>query len=52
MEQAVKQNADGILLAPANSFSLVDSCHAVKEQQIPKTLLPASAQATIWHYMM
>ena len=42
IEQAVKQNADGILLAPANSFSLVDSCHAVKEQQIPLVLIDSS----------
>ena len=42
IEQAVKQNADGILLAPANSFSLVDSCHAAKEQQIPLVLIDSS----------
>lgn len=42
IEQAVKQDADGILLAPANSFSLVDSCHAVKEQQIPLVLIDSS----------
>ena len=42
MEQAVKQGADGILLAPASSSSLVDSCHAAREQQIPLVLIDSS----------
>ena len=42
MEQAVEQNADGILLAPANSSSLVDSCHTAMEQQIPLVLIDSS----------
>ena len=42
MEQAMEQGADGILLAPANSTSLVDSCHAVKEQQISLVLIDSS----------
>lgn len=42
MEQAIGQNADGILLAPANSASLVDSCHTAKEQQIPLVLIDSS----------
>ncbi|MCO7153896.1 substrate-binding domain-containing protein [Anaerobutyricum hallii] len=33
MEKAVKEGADGILLAPANSNSLVDSCEKVRKKK-------------------
>lgn len=42
INQAIAGNADGILLAPANSTSLTDSCHAIKEQQIPLVLIDSS----------
>lgn len=42
MEQAMAQGADGILLAPASSTALVESCHTAKEQQIPVVLIDSS----------
>lgn len=42
LDQAMEEDADGILLAPANSTSLVDPCHAVREQQIPLVLIDSS----------
>lgn len=42
MEQAVKEGADGILLAPSNSTSLIDNCKAVKDQEIPLVLIDSS----------
>lgn len=42
IDQAMAEDADGILLAPANSTALVDSCHSVKEQQIPLVLIDSS----------
>lgn len=42
IQQALDADADGILLAPASSGSLVDSCHTVKEQEIPLVLIDSS----------
>lgn len=42
IDQAMAEDADGILLAPANSTALVDSCHSVKEQQLPLVLIDSS----------
>lgn len=46
MDEAVKQGADGILLAPANSSSLVDSCEKVHESEIPLVLIDSSINST------
>ena len=42
LEQAVEEGADGILLAPANSTALIDSCKAVKDAQLPLVLIDSS----------
>lgn len=34
IEKAQQQGADGILLAPANSNTLVESCQEIKDQNI------------------
>ena len=46
MEKAVKEGADGILLAPANSNSLVDSCEKVRKKKIPVVLIDSSINST------
>lgn len=46
MEQAVKDGADGILLAPANSNSLVDTCQKVREKDIPLVLIDSSVNSS------
>ena len=46
MEEAVKEGADGILLAPANSNSLVDSCEKVRKKKIPVVLIDSSINST------
>ena len=43
---AVKEGADGILLAPANSNSLVDSCEKVRKKKIPVVLIDSSINST------
>lgn len=42
MDQAIKEDADGILLAPANSDSLVESCKTAKDNEIPLVLIDSS----------
>ena len=42
MNQAMEQGADGILLAPADSNSLADSCQKVREKEIPVVLIDSS----------
>lgn len=42
IDEAVEENADGILLAPANSSSLTDSCQKVQDQEIPLVLIDSS----------
>ena len=42
MEQAVAQGADGILLAPASSNSLIDNCQMVRKHEIPLVLIDSS----------
>lgn len=46
MEKAAKEGADGILLAPANSNSLVDSCEKVRKKKIPVVLIDSSINST------
>ena len=46
MEKAVKEGADGILLAPANSNSLADSCEKVRKKKIPVVLIDSSINST------
>ena len=40
IEKAQQQGADGILLAPANSNALVESCQKIKNQNISLVLIP------------
>ena len=42
----MKEGADGILLAPANSNSLVDSCEKVRKKKIPVALIDSSINST------
>ncbi len=42
IEEAVEEGSDGILLAPANSNSLVESCKKIRENQIPLVLIDSS----------
>lgn len=42
IDQAIDEGADGILLAPASSNSLTDSCQKVKENNIPLVLIDSS----------
>ena len=46
MDEAVKQGADGILLAPANSNSLMDSCKNVRDKDIPLVLIDSSINSS------
>ena len=42
MDEAIEAGADGILLAPANSDELMDSCKRAKENKISVTLIDSS----------
>ena len=42
IEEAQQQGADGILLAPANSNALVESCQKIKNQNISLVLIDSS----------
>ena len=42
IEKAQQQDADGILLAPANSNALVESCQEIKNQNISLVLIDSS----------
>lgn len=42
LNQAVEQNADGILLAPANSSALIEHCYKVRKKHIPLVLIDSS----------
>ena len=46
MNQAMEQGADGILLAPADSNSLADSCQKVREKDIPVVLIDSSINSS------
>lgn len=46
MDEAVKQGADGILLAPANSNSLMDSCKNIRDKDIPLVLIDSSINSS------
>ena len=46
MNQAMEQGADGILLAPADSNSLEDSCQKVREKDIPVVLIDSSINSS------
>lgn len=46
MEEAMDAGADGILLAPANSNSLTDSCEKVRKKNIPLTLIDSSINSS------
>lgn len=46
MNQAMEQGADGILLAPADSNSLADSCQKVWEKDIPVVLIDSSINSS------
>lgn len=46
MNQAMEQGADGILLAPADSNSLADSCQKVREKEIPVVLIDSSINSS------
>lgn len=42
IDEAIEEGADGILLAPANSSSLEESCHKIQKKKIPLTLIDSS----------
>lgn len=42
VDEAIAQGADGILLAPANSNSLTESCQKIMENRIPLVLIDSS----------
>lgn len=46
VNEAVKKGADGIMLAPASSMELVDSCEKVRESKIPLVLIDSSINST------
>lgn len=46
MEQAVEEGADGVLLAPASSSELMDSCAKVREKDIPLVLIDSSINSS------
>lgn len=46
MNEAIEQGADGILLAPANSNSLVESCAKAKKKNISVVLIDSSINST------
>lgn len=45
IDQAIDEGADGILLAPASSNSLADSCQKVKDHDIPLVLIDSSVNS-------
>lgn len=42
MNEAIEEGADGILLAPANSSLLMDTCKEVRQKKIPLVLVDSS----------
>lgn len=46
MNEAIEQGADGILLAPANSNSLVESCAKAKKKNVSVVLIDSSINST------
>lgn len=42
LNQAVEENADGILLAPANSSALIEPCYKIRKKHIPLVLIDSS----------
>lgn len=46
VNEAVKKGADGIMLAPASSMELIDSCEKVRESNIPLVLIDSSINST------
>lgn len=46
MNEAMEKGADGILLAPANSTALVNSCQKVRDHKIPVVLIDSSINST------
>ena len=46
MNEAMKKGADGILLAPANSTALINSCQKVRDRKIPVVLIDSSINST------
>ena len=46
MNEAIEQGADGILLAPANSNSLVESCEKAKKKNVSVVLIDSSINST------
>ncbi len=46
MNQAMEEGADGILLAPANSNSLADSCEKARLEEIPLVLIDSSINSS------
>lgn len=45
IDEAIEQGADGIMLAPANSELLEESCHKIKKKKIPLTLIDSSVNS-------
>lgn len=45
IDEAIEQGADGIMLAPANSSSLEESCHKIKKKKIPLALIDSSVNS-------
>ena len=45
MDEALEADADGILLAPANSNSLVESCEKAREDKIPLVRVDSSVNS-------
>ena len=46
IEEAMDAGADGILLAPANSNSLTDSCEKIRKKNIPLALIDSSINSS------
>lgn len=46
MNEAIEQGADGILLAPANSNSLVESCEKARKKNVSVVLIDSSINST------
>ena len=46
MNEAIEQGADGILLAPANSNSLVESCAKAKKKNVSVVLIDSAINST------
>ena len=49
IEKAQQQGADGILLAPANSNALVESCQKIKDQNISLVLIDSSINSDAYN---